>query len=358
MVTSSLRVGGSEKQFCQLAIGLRHRGWDVWVISLQAGGSYRLVLNRANIPVRDYPIERMASPSQIMGLRRAIAASRPHVVHTQAFRANLWARLAAISLGLQVVASVRATYSYLPRAYFPVERMLSQKTLRVVTPANACTDYLIAEVRIPKERVTTIPNGVDTAVYRPRRPDATFRERWALLRSFVILCPGRLVAQKNHEDLISACGLLAYRVPNAALVIAGRGPLEDHLRDVASRCPARVIFVGELPQADMPFAMAAADVVCLMSHFEGAPNALLEGMASGRPVVASRVDGSAEIIEDGVDGYLVEPGDTHAMASVLARIAESETLRSTLGAAGRLHAERAYSIQANVSRHEEIYNAR
>jgi glycosyltransferase involved in cell wall biosynthesis len=357
MVTSGLGAGGSELQFVQLACGLRRRGWGVSVISLQRGGVFRQTLADGAIDVRECPTGRLATPAALARLLHDVRASRPGLVHTQAFRANLWGRLAAITASLPVVASVRATYSYLPAAYYPVERLLAAHTDCVVTPSLATAGHLVTEVGVPREKVVTIPNGVDTTLFSPDREGWPFRRRWRLGSRFTVLTLGRLVPQKNHAALLQAFARFSAVHPDAVLLVAGRGPLEARLREHAQRLRVSVVFLGELSRQQVADAMAGSDAMCLMSDFEGSPNAVLEAMAAGKPVVASAVDGVVELVDDGVDGLLVGRGDVAGMAGALERLADEPSLRRGLGQAARARVEKENSVNLCVDRHVGLYES-
>ncbi len=355
LVTSGLAAGGSEIQLTQLALGLRAVGWTVSVVSLQPGDACRRVLVEGGVPVTVVEAGRLASPAALGRLRAAIARTAPDLVHTQAFRANLWGRLAALSLGLPVVASVRATYRYLPRVYFPVERRLAARTTAVITPSRATAEHLVTAVGVPAGRVVTIANGVDTDVFTPSRDGSGVRRGWRLGDGFVVLAPGRLAAQKDHAAVLRAVRRLGARSPELAVVVAGAGPLAGRLRAQARPMAAHVRFTGELDRTAMAAAMAAADAVCLASRYEGCPNVLLEAMAAGRPVVATAVDGVPEIVSEGVEGLLVRPGDEAGLAAALGRLAADAELSDRLGRAGRARAEACHSIAANVVQHCRLY---
>jgi glycosyltransferase involved in cell wall biosynthesis len=348
MVTSGLGRGGSESQFVQLAAGLKERGWEVAAVTMQ-DGPYREVLETKKIRVQVIECGVWPTPNALWTLARALHNIRPALVHTQAFRANLWARSLAASLRLPVVASVRATYTYLPRAYFPFERVLAYAG-RVVTPAAATARHLIAAVGVPANRIVVIPNSVALP--------ATYREPTAAAGGTLrVLMPGRLVAQKDHRTLIEAVALARGRGLTVSLVIAGKGPLEGELRRLSIARGDVAVFKGELDTAELRREYAEADVVCLASHFEGMPNVVLEAMAEARPVIATDVDGAPEVVEDGVTGLVVRPGAVGDWVTALEHLGNSPALRRKLGLAGRRRAERMYTTAAMVSRHETVYRA-
>jgi colanic acid/amylovoran biosynthesis glycosyltransferase len=154
---------------------------------------------------------------------------------------------------------------------------------------------------------------------------------------FVVLCVARLAAQKGLEVLIGAVKLLADRGIDVQLVLVGDGPMRDRLRLRAKRLGItdRVTLTGAVGQDEMAAYYADADVFCLPSFAEGVPVVLMEAMASGRAVVATRVAGVPELVEDGVSGLLVAPSNVDELTAALERLASSPEEREKMGLAGR-----------------------
>ena len=355
VITSGLGVGGSELQVVQLAVGLHRLGWHVDVVSMQPGGPYAKPLTEEAIGVVEIEVGKFASPASLLLLRASIASMRPDLIHTQAFRANLWGRLIGITLGIPVVASVRATYSYIPRLYYPFERWLASHSAAVVTPSRATSRYLVERVGVAKSRLVTIPNGVDTLLFSPRTRVSSEQRHRNDENRFVILAPGRLVAYKNHAAVIDAFRQLIKTRPEALLVVAGTGPLEMELRRRAGGLESVVRFVGELNREAMANAMATSDVVCSASRLEGMPNVILEAMAMGLPVVAAAVDGIPEVITDHENGLLVQPDNLIGLVAALEELAGSKMLRARLGERARADVLNENSINLNVARHVDLY---
>ena len=154
---------------------------------------------------------------------------------------------------------------------------------------------------------------------------------------FVVLCVARLAAQKGLDVLLSAVKLLADGGTDVQLVLVGDGPMRDRLTRRAERLgiKGRVVLEGAVGQDEMAAYYAGADVFCLPSFAEGVPVVLMEAMASGRAVVATRVAGVPELVEDGVSGLLVAPGNAEELAAALQRLASSPEERESMGLAGR-----------------------
>lgn len=189
----------------------------------------------------------------------------------------------------------------------------------------------------------TVPCGVDPARYACGEADA-LRARWGVPpQAPVIGALGRLVHKKGFEHLIAAMPAVLAAVPEAYCVIGGEGDLAADLRARAAACGVadRVRLVGHVPWGDTPtyFAMCAAvavpSVVDAHGNVDGLPLVLLEAMASGVPVVGSRLAGIREVLEDGVTGLLVPPGDPPALAAGLVRLLRDPALGGHLGEAGR-----------------------
>jgi glycosyltransferase involved in cell wall biosynthesis len=172
-----------------------------------------------------------------------------------------------------------------------------------------------------------------------------------------ILFLGRLEAAKGVEDLLDAVALLAPRFPALRLVLAGSGELDAWRRGAARRgIVERVELTGWVDAAARSAQLARAAVFCLPSHAEGLPMALLEAMAAGKAVVASRVGGIPDAVRDGVNGLLVPPRDAPALAAALARVLEDAGLQQSLGARARATVDRDYSTEAICGRLAAIYN--
>jgi len=221
----------------------------------------------------------------------------------------------------------------------------------VVAISNYNREVILAECgpsAAPK--VTVIHCGVDTRLFRP----GTAGRREGPLR---VLCIGTLHEVKGQTYLIEACRVLAARGVSLACHLVGDGPDRRELARQAERAGIgdRVRFRGRLTQEEVREVLRGADVVAAPSvptrsgRREGIPVALMEAMASGVPVVASRISGIPELVEDGEAGLLVEPGDAEGLAGALERLARDEALRRRLGAAGRAKVEREFDLRASTA---------
>jgi sugar transferase (PEP-CTERM/EpsH1 system associated) len=230
---------------------------------------------------------------------------------------------------------------------------------RYVAVSQDLADWLSARVRTSRGRITQVYNGVDTTRFHPvvdgRAPLPV--ADWASDEHVVIGTVGRLDPIKDQARLIDALALLGQQPDTRAarLVIVGDGPERDALRAHAQRLGVddAVLFTG--PRADVASLMQAFDVFALPSQNEGISNTLLEAMASGLPIVATRVGGNPELLTDEVSGRLVPARDTIALARALADYVASPALRRAHGAGGRAAVLERFSLAAMVAGYQSVY---
>jgi glycosyltransferase involved in cell wall biosynthesis len=239
-------------------------------------------------------------------------------------------------------------------------RAFARFTLERAARVTACSDDLrrrAVALGAPEARTSTVPYGVDAAKFKSTA-DAEFRERLgAPPGARLVLALGRLVEKKGFGPLVEAVtGLSGVQV-----AIAGAGDLHESLARRIAETGAPVRLVGPLDRAAVVRALAAADVVVVPSvvdragNVDGLPNTLLEAMAAGRAIVASRVAGIPDVIADGENGLLVPPGDVAALRAALTRLAADDALRARLGAAARASALKRHGWDRTARRFEECY---
>jgi len=238
----------------------------------------------------------------------------------------------------------------------------------VVAHAVASLDAIVAVSRkmadaaeglaAPRRPIEVVPNGADTEIFFPR-PAAEARERLGLPRDELIVSyVGKLVPRKGVDTLIEAMGLLARRDARVPLLVAaGIGEMRQSMEDRATQLgiSSRVRFLGKIPHGDVPIAIAAGNVFVLPSLSEGQPTVVCEAMACGRPVVATAVDGTPEIVCDGETGFLVPPRDPERLADALARVLDDPRLAARMSARADEIAKVRYTWDANAADMERIY---
>lgn len=291
---------------------------------------------------------------------------RPDVVHVNnggfpaaasCNPAAVAARLAGVRAVVYVVNNRAVGYrSPLRWADYPLDRATAASVDRFVTGSEESARALADVLKLPAGRTAALPNGIS-----PRAPDETRDQTRAWLEQpdgrVVVLLPARLELNKGHRDAFAALDRVRRRArADVALVVAGSGPEEARLREEVARLELgyRVRFVP--PQPNWWNLYEAADIVVLPSVAkEDFPNVVIEAMAMARPVVASRLAGIPEQIDDGVTGLLVDPGDEDGLAEALLRLVDDPSLRVRFGLAGKARFERLFTAQAAVERYWSLY---
>lgn len=285
-----------------------------------------------------------------------------------------------IELGKPVVATIHHTHSLeassvevhldrgkLGRLKFAISEWLlgrlERHTLRnadvVVAVSRSTAENALAVYPFLKDKMEIVLNSVDDSRFNTHNDGVTYRKRSGFGESPVALYVGRLTVTKGIRFLVESFKEVILKVPDAKLAIAGSGSKYEEA-DIKSRIKALglencVIFLGQVSEEELPEVYAASDVVVLPSLVEGFGLVLLEGMAAGRPVVASRLGPIEEIVTDGEEGYLVPKGDAQALAKAISSILVDKNLRNKMGSAARKKVEEKFSKKVWATQMREIY---
>jgi len=250
------------------------------------------------------------------------------------------------------------THPDLPKRSHPItNRFLLGRRDRVVGVGEAVRRALVAIEGFRAGRVETLYNGADLSAFGAAGADrgATRRQIGVGPADFVIAQVARLDRLKDHATAIRAMGRVVRHCPSARLVIVGDGPLagsiEGLVRDL--ELDSHVRLLGH--RSDIPQLLEAADLALLTSISEGIPLALIEGMAAGLPVVATRVGGVPEVVEEGRTGLLAPAGNDEELSGLILRLAADPASRARLGRAGRERAFEAFSEDRMVASYDQLY---
>jgi glycosyltransferase involved in cell wall biosynthesis len=211
------------------------------------------------------------------------------------------------------------------------------------------------QLGVPDDRLAMIYSGVED-----QEPPAVDRRAIRAKLGFepeapLVLFAGRLAEQKRVGDLLKALDLLQHVQPDVGTLIAGDGPLRDHLEETARgyHLDGRVRFLGH--REDVPRLLAAADLLVLPSAYEGLPNVVLEAMQLAKPVVATAAPGTTEVVVDGQTGFVVPIGDVTGLTRSIRDLVRDPDLARRLGAAGRARAAAHFGADAMIARFAELY---
>jgi glycosyltransferase involved in cell wall biosynthesis len=351
LLCDSLRPGGSEGQFVETALGLDRARWDVRAACLDAEGRLRARLAAASVPVtgvgRGSLRPHRLAPA-VLALARDLRRGGIALVHCFELYSDVLGVLAARLAGRRVIASQRELGDLRSARERRVYRVVLRLADAVAVNTEAVAERLRAARVVQPGRIVVVPNGVDTRRFHPA-------ERPAPGRAPTVGALGVLRPEKGLDDLVAAAALVRERCPGVRFVIHGDGPCREPLRDRIATLGLgdRVTLAGA---TDAPAAaLRALDVFVLPSLSEACSNALLEAMATGLPVVATRVGGSPLTVEDGVSGLLVPPRDPAALAKALVTLLEDGRLAARLGAAALERVRAVHGLPAMLARLDALY---
>ena len=318
-------------------------------------------LTRAGVPWLEVghlrrPVRPIADGRALWELYRAIRRARPDIVHTHSSKAGLLGRLAARAAGAPHIVHTphgHVFHGYFSptatRAFTALERLAARWTDRIVTLSDTeATDHLRQRIGRPAQFVT-IPSGVDLDPVRTASP--------IMLASGnpVVGSVARLVPVKGLQYLIDAAPEILRRCPDARFVFVGDGEMRPALeaRAHALRLDDRIVFAGF--RENIPALIAGMDCFVLPSINEGMGRVLVMAMALGKPIVATRVGGVAELLGNGEAGVLVPPRDPPALADAVITLLHDPTRASVLAEAGRRRAPR-YTAEAMLMSLGKVYH--
>ena len=334
LVIGALRCGGAERVLTSLANRWRRDGHTVTMVTLGDDGEQpyfplepEVSLSPLGVarPSRSFLESIATNLACVQALRAAIRRSRPDVVVSFLTRINVLVLLATLGRSVPVIVSERShpVLEPLPRVWRWLRKRLYPRADAVVVQTRRTAEWFPPRLQ---SRITVIPNAAPfTGVPRPRGAGCADRG--------IVLGVGRLEHQKGFDLLVRAFAEATRGHRGWELVIAGDGSQRAALAALAASCGVadRVRLIGR--QAEIQRLYTEADVFALPSRWEGFPNALLEAMAAGLPVVAADCQtGPREIVRDERDGLLVRTEDVDVLTHALARLIDDRDLRRQLGA--------------------------
>jgi glycosyltransferase involved in cell wall biosynthesis len=330
-VITDLELGGVPLHLHRLVRAMRGRGLTAAVVSLAPPGPVGKMLEADGVRVHSCDGLGGWDFRVIARLARIVQASQPGLIHSLLFHANLAARWAAAKAEFpanRLLCEIQ-TVEVERRWHLWADRLTYDGCRLTIGNSPSVIEHLAVHARIPRDRLRLIRGGIDPAPIRAAIPidRATLG---VLSDAAMILWVGRLDPVKGLSTLLDALRLMAEEM-NAHLYLAGGGPLRDRLEQQARRLQltSRVHFLG--PRTDVPALLKAADVFVFPSRTEGLPNALLEAMAAGRPIVTTDVPGCRDLITHERSGFVVPSGDTRPLADAIRRLLRERDLAARLG---------------------------
>jgi glycosyltransferase involved in cell wall biosynthesis len=359
LVIGQLQQGGAEGQLVHLANGLLSGGYQPVVACLsEVSEPHGSSLRRKGIDVKLFPRKGRADFRRVMALASWLKEEKIDLVHSFLVGANSYAYAAVlIARRPKLIVSSRTTMKIPGTAARMVHRWVFRHATAVVANSASVREFTMKYYGVPGDRIRVIRNGV---VLRDGIGDDHRRRHRAELGvddlPVLVVTLGRLSPEKNLSLFVELAEKLDGTNPETRFIIVGDGPERQRLESIirAKSLQHRVIMAGA--RSDVSGFLSAMDIFVLTSDTEGLPNAVMEAMGAGLPVVASRVGGTHEVVADGATGFLVAPGDSDAFIRAISALLQEPQSRVRFGQAGRARIAGEFSVAKMVSGTCRLYD--
>jgi glycosyltransferase involved in cell wall biosynthesis len=288
----------------------------------------------------------------VRALRSLLRTEKPEVLHLHGYKADVYGALAAYGGNIPRVATCHNWLSGTTALglYNRIDLLALRSCRRLAAVSDAVASILRTS-GIPPQRIAVIPNGIDIASFESAAPAIDFPGRP------ILGMVARLDMNKGFGPLLHALVEITKHCPEILLVVAGEGPARSEIERsiIDLQLHNNVRLLGD--RKDMPELYASFDFFVLPSLNEGMPLTVLEALASGLPVVATRTGAIPSVVRDGVSGILVEPGDVGSLAAAILKLTRDPELRDRMGAAGRQKVRAEYTASSMAHRYLELYRS-
>jgi L-malate glycosyltransferase len=355
---SFFAVGGTERQFVNLIKRLDPDRFELHLACFRRFGAFLPEVEAGGWPLQTFQIERMVSYNTCrrqLQFARYLCKHGIQVVHTYGWYANVFGIPAARLAGVPVrIASIRDMGAHITDNQLKVQRMVCRMATSVLVNSEAIQKWLVSD-GYASDKIHLIRNGIVTQV-----PELTgslsIREQYGIAPDAPLvgmIC--RINPVKAVGDFLEAIAMVMRQHPSARFLIVGDGEERLAMMERARELGLgeRVIFAGL--RTDAPQILPQLTISVLSSLTEGLSNTVLESMAAGVPVVATRVGGNCEIVADGETGFLVPPRNPEMLSQAICRLLSNPQLATQMGAAGKECIARNFTVETVVHQTEQLY---
>ena len=356
-LSHSFAVGGAEEMVLNLVRHLPPR-FEPMVTAIGQAGPIGDEIRRTGVPFAELGLTPgLRRPLDLFRIEQHLRELRPTIVHTFLLTASLYGRAAAILSGTPIVIGTEVNIYERKRAHHAViERLLMAGTDAVVASAESVKEFYIKQIGAKREKVDVIYSAVDWTRLETTTTRESVRASMGVPADATVAgIIARLTEQKGHRVLFDAMAHTE-ALRRLHLVVVGGGELESDLRARVAELQLtdRVHFIG--PRRDLGDLLASWDLFVMPSFWEGLPLSLILAMGAGLPIVTTRVAGIPEIVHDGETGLLVQPGDSRALGTALARVINDSGFGARLGEAARRFAWPRFGADGYVNAIVALYD--
>ncbi|GKS58886.1 glycosyl transferase family 1 [Nitrospira sp.] len=355
-LSSSSGPGGAERIVCALAASLdktRYRS----LVGLFRPGWLKDECEQRGLPVYVLPSEGFMNWRWMLACYRLVKQERVDLIQAHEFDANVHGTLVAKWAGIPLVATVHGKNRFFDARRRRWAYRFISKSVQMVAVSEDLKNFIVEQTQIPGERIKVIYNGVDEPATFDVADREIFKQGLGIPADHLVVgVVGNLYPVKGHTYLLAAIPEILKRCPNVTFLFAGRGELEVPLKAQARELgiEANVHFLGL--RQDVPRLLTIMDLFAMPSLSEGLSIALLEAMAAGKPVVATRVGGNPELVVNGETGLLVPAKDASGLADALVQMLQDAAFRERAAAAAQRHVAQRFTCGAMAGQYTECYD--
>jgi len=352
-----LNLGGAETKLMELVAHMDRDRFETVACSLGMGDRIREEFEKLNVEFITMPRQRRIDLGLIFKVAKLIRDRQIDVVMTTLFYADVLGALAG------KFSKPKAVFSW--ETISAPEWLLAHRLLayrfamrycdRVISVSHATAKWLVEKRGVPAKKVVVIPYGVNLNLYSAGENPGLRKKLGIQPEARVVGVVARLHPQKGHRYLIEAAQSIVARHPKAKFVIVGDGELRPVLEKMVRERGLADSFMFLGFRKDVKDLMRMFDVFCLPSLYEGLPNVVLEAMATAKPVVATAVDGTPEVMVNHETGYLVPPAEPQALAEKISSLVEDPGRAREFGKKGEQRVKAEFSLEKQVEGFQNLY---
>lgn len=355
-VIATLDIGGAEKQLVELVKRTDKKKFNPVVCCLTRGGALEEELKKTKIEYLVLGKKFKLDFSATFKLIPILKQKNIHILHTWMFTSNFFGRIAGLFAHTPImIASERGFDRWKNRFHLLIDWAFSHFTDKIICVSEGVKNFYNKQGGVPLYKLITIYNGIDTnspLVNEYKKKTLNLEKD-----SIVITNIGHLISYKGLKYLLHATSEIIKNFPKARLLIAGEGPQKNELEKLAKKLNISdyVIFLGL--RRDIKEILSITDIFVLPSLVEGLPNAIMEAMFGGKPVVATNIPGNDELVVNGETGVLVPAKNINSLASAIINLLKNPQKAKDMGLKGREKVETLFPIDKTIKKTEELYES-
>ncbi len=352
---TDLEPGGAENLLLDITRKLDKEKFNLLVCYIYGCGTLAEQIKETGTRVYDLSLKGRIDPLLPFRLFSLMRREKIRILHTHLVHASIVGRLVAKLAGIRSITTTRhyAYYNKQKKLVNWIEGKTALLNDNFIAVSRAVKDHMVKRENYDPREIEVIQNAVDLTLF----DSTTSKTRSNRDKRFLLGTVGRLHPSKGYDTLLRSLPQVMERFPQMKLMIAGNGEEEEHMRQLchALKISERVMFLGRKKRSEIFDLLQEIDIFVLASNWEGLPMAALEAMASGIAVVATKVGGLPEIVDEGKTGFLVPPAQPNALAEKINYLLRNREVCMEMGRKGREKIKVHFSIERMMTKLELLY---